>query len=116
MIVGDVAFPKTRRLRKSSEFKLVMNRGKKSVSSELVVFAHPGKADSRLGLVVSKKVGNAVVRNKVKRRLREAFRALRGDLKEPLDIVTIARHRAALVDFKQLTYSLNRSIKRITPS
>lgn len=50
---------------------------------------------SRLGLVVSRKVGNAVERNRVKRRLREVFRASKARLPSPLDVVVVCHPPAA---------------------
>lgn len=50
--------------------------------------------DSRLGVTVSKKVGNAVVRNSVKRRIREWFRGSRASFCAPVDLVVIARQKA----------------------
>ena len=48
---------------------------------------------ARLGVVASRKVGGAVVRNGVKRRLREAFRRLRSDVTSPVDVVIVATRR-----------------------
>lgn len=50
---------------------------------------------SRLGITASRKVGNAVVRNRLKRRLREWFRANRGDLAKPVDLIVMARPEGA---------------------
>lgn len=56
-----------------------------------MVFAHPSDVDvSRLGLTVTKRVGNAVVRNRIKRKLRDAFRRRRFDLPSGLDLVVNA--------------------------
>jgi ribonuclease P protein component len=54
----------------------------------------------RLGLTVSRKVGNAVVRNRVKRRIREWFRRERGCFGGAWDVVVIARREAAALDFE----------------
>lgn len=75
----------------------------------------------RVGIVVSGKVGNAVVRNRVRRRLREALRALLAEGVKPeacrhgaasLDLVVIARPSAAEVDFWELRRSLQRALDR----
>jgi ribonuclease P protein component len=57
-------------------------------------------ASSRLGLTVSRKVGNAVVRNRVKRRIREWFRRERHEFEGVWDVVVIARREAAALDFE----------------
>ena len=79
------------RLTRSAEFDAVYRRGRSSASRHLVAYAFPSELEeSRLGVAVSRKVGNAVVRNKLKRQLRDAFGAL-----EPqptrLDVVLVAR-------------------------
>ena len=69
--------PRSRRLHLKNDFKNVIQTGRKIQGFGLVLWWKPaplGKEDRRLGLVVSRKLGNAVVRNRVKRLLREAFR------------------------------------------
>ncbi len=87
----------TGRLRCKAEFDRVFNSSRKRVKKEVVILAAPApmqdgvSAGRRLGLVVSRKVGNAVCRNLVKRRLRAIFRQLPSTLGENQDIVVIAR-------------------------
>lgn len=68
----------------------------------------------RVGIVVSKKVGNAVVRNRVRRRLREALRALtvEGKVSTTFDLVVIARPSAASADYWQLKDALRYALKK----
>ncbi len=71
----DETFPRSRRLTKEAEFRAVLTRGYRNSSLHLVVYLLPNDLpEPRLGLTVSRKVGNAVARQRVKRRLREAFR------------------------------------------
>ena len=107
-----MSFPKSSRILKKMEYKRVLENGAKVVCHEMVVFAIQSQSP-RLGLVVSRKVGNAVTRNRVKRILREAFRQEINFVRLDLDIVVIARLSAATADFKRVSRSLIRSLERL---
>ncbi|HEY5388738.1 MAG TPA: ribonuclease P protein component, partial [Thermoleophilia bacterium] len=84
------------RLSRSSDFQRIYRRGSSTASRFLVLYSfkrpfEAGPEGPRLGLSVSKKLGGAVVRNRVKRLLREAFRGCAGHLAEEYDLVVIAR-------------------------
>ena len=90
-------FPPHSRLKKRREFKTVLNYGSSRSSRTAVVYAHPSATTQhRLGLIVSRRVGKAVVRNRIKRIMRELFRQRRHELRSssPLDFVVIAKRRA----------------------
>jgi ribonuclease P protein component len=87
---------KRSRLSRSSDFQRIYRQGRSTASRFLVLywFKRPAElADEgpRLGLSVSKKLGGAVIRNRVKRLLREAFRANAEQLAKEYDLVVIAR-------------------------
>lgn len=103
----DQRLRKDERLRARPEFLAVQRRGRRATSDALVavVLRHtsdPPRPFARLGLTVSKKVGNAVVRNRIKRRLREIFRRNKHALPVGCDIVWIARSAAAQASFDDL--------------
>lgn len=86
-----MTFPKTVRLRKSREFEAVYGVRQSAGDNLLVVHGrYNGLAHARLGLTVSRRVGNAVTRNRWKRSLREAFRQVRDRL-PALDLVVSPR-------------------------
>ena len=106
-----LGFPKHHRILKRMDYRRVFNAEIKVVCRELVVFARPVKGPGRIGLVVSKKVGNAVVRNRVKRSLREAFRL--SNTIPPWDIVVVARHTCASSGFHEINSAFLQSRKRL---
>lgn len=84
-------FPKSHRLLTSSDFDRVFAAKQSRADRRLVVYTTANECDHpRLGLVVSRKVGNAVVRGRWKRLLREAFRLLQDEL-PAVDIVCLPR-------------------------
>lgn len=92
------------RLKKNKAFQYVYHRGHSVACHDLVLLVAKGRG-LQVGFSVSKKVGNAVTRNKVKRRLRECFRPLLGDVKNGLYVV-VARPSAANATFQSLQKDL----------
>ena len=85
-------FPRALRLRRGAEFQRVYRRRCSAGDGRLVVHACENSGDHpRLGLSVSRKVGGAVVRNRWKRLLREAFRLSRGELPAGVDLVIVPK-------------------------
>ena len=88
--MAPCAFPKQRRLRKRQQFLHTQANGQKWRSGCLLGLATPNSLGfCRLGLTVTKKVGNAVARNQIRRQLRELFRKNNRAKKLPLDLVLV---------------------------
>ncbi len=84
-------FGKAARIRRRREFLAVQQRGQRLIAGKLVVLAlDAGGRQPRIGITVPGKVANAVIRNRIKRWVRESFRAVAADL-PPVDLVVIAR-------------------------
>jgi len=95
---------KKQHLTKPEQFDLVYKEGNAQADRYLVMKAKPNQLEySRYGISVSKRIGNAVVRNRVKRVLREILRL--NNLNPGWDIVMIARNPASGGDYAQLNKS-----------
>ncbi|MGH7927178.1 MAG: ribonuclease P protein component [Candidatus Binatia bacterium] len=104
-------FPKSARLRKRPEFLRLSRTGRKIHSAHFVIVS--GKnygGETRLGITVSSKVGNAVVRNRIKRCLREFFRRRRHELGKGVDFLLIARDSAAELSSHDIAAEMSRSL------
>jgi ribonuclease P protein component len=85
-------FPRTCRLTARRQFIEVYEKGRRMGSTSLVLFGLPNsRGECRLGITVTRKVGGAVARNRIKRIMREIFRRHRATLTPPLDLVVNAK-------------------------
>lgn len=108
----DVAvsmLPRQLRLSKREDFKRVFQFGKSVANREFVCYTlhNPEVERFRMGVSVSKRIGNAVVRNRVKRLIREVVRIQEEQIPDHLDLVIIARSPARHLDFHGVKRSLN---------
>jgi ribonuclease P protein component len=85
---------KDERLRKSLEFDQLFKKGERYQTENFLVIVHPNQLERRrLGIVVSKKVGKAVVRNRIKRLVREFFRLNKTQFPDSCDLLFVAKRR-----------------------
>ncbi|UJW59583.1 ribonuclease P protein component [Bacillus sp. A116_S68] len=101
------------RLKKNEEFQHVFQRGNSVANRQFVVYqVKKTEQDTiRIGLSVSKKLGNAVVRNRIKRLMKENLRGLVPSLHQNRDVVIIARHPVAEMTYDEIKKSLNHVLK-----
>lgn len=109
------SFSKQARLLASPQYRHVFDQRHSSADQYLIVYAAKnGLPHNRLGLAISKKVGNAVVRNRWKRRIREAFRLNQSELPQGYDWVVLGKrgqeptHTEIVNSFCSLTRRLDR--------
>lgn len=90
-------------VKENYEFRRIYRKGRSAVSPCLVVYCQKNRrGQSRLGVTVSTKLGHAVVRNRVRRRLREIYRLNREKMPAGYDIIIVARVRAAEAPYRKL--------------
>ena len=87
----------------NSDFRRIYAKGKSAVSPSVVVYCRKNRlGTNRVGFTVSKKLGKAVVRNRVRRRLREIMRLSSEKLDQGYDLILVARSRAVDADYRRL--------------
>ena len=84
-------------------FRRLYQKGKSAANKYLVIYCRRnGSSENRIGYTVSSKLGHAVVRNRVRRRLREIYRLHEGQFRPGWDLVVVARSRAVDAPYKKL--------------
>ena len=103
---GEQTLERFRRIRRSSEYERTWREGKRYHTTHFVVILNPGGPYSRLGLTVSRKVGNAVCRNRIKRWIRELFRNNYKKFGQIADVSIIAKRQAGCLTHLQVNQEL----------
>ncbi len=114
MPAAGARFPKSSRLLKHADFDHVYQNGKRQFSGHMTVFALRRDAGApRVGLTVGRALGGAVVRNRIKRRLREAIRRHLQALPGPVDLVINPKKSVLTLDFAELETEVARAFEKI---
>lgn len=101
-------------LKKNYEFRRLYAKGKSAVTPFLVVYARQARRETRrVGFTVSNKLGKAVVRNRVRRRLREIYRLHEAEFVPGAELVVVARGRAVGAQYRQLERAMLDACKRL---
>ena len=99
-------------VKENYEFRRIYRKGKSVVSPAMVLYCQKNRQGrTRLGVTVSTKLGKAVVRNRVRRRLREIWRLNKKDMEPGWDIILVARVRAVDMSYQKLDKTYRRLLR-----
>jgi len=116
MPAGDQSFPKARRISRRGDYLKVQGRGKRLVGRHFVYLWQASQQQhGRLGVTVTRRVAGAVGRNRIKRLVREAYRAL-SPSPPAVDVVVIARAGRTPTRLEQVAAEMARAMRRMTPT
>lgn len=111
--MGKYSLRKSEHLRKNSDFRRVYSKGKSCADHFIVLFVLSNDLEgNRIGLSVSKKIGKAVKRNRVKRLFREVYRLNKDKIIQGIDLIFLARKDVVKLDFSKMEKSILRLYKR----
>ncbi|MBV7275774.1 ribonuclease P protein component [Clostridium thailandense] len=104
---------KVNKIRKNVEFRAIYRRGKSFSNALLVLYIYKNKKNvNRIGISVSKKVGKSVIRNRVKRLIKESYRLNRYGLNIGYDLVFIARNAANGRNYNEIDEAVKNLFKK----
>ncbi|MBM7662212.1 ribonuclease P protein component [Bacillus mesophilus] len=105
---------KQHRIKKNEDFQAVFKKGISTANRQFVIYVldDPGNQTFRIGLSVSKKIGNAVTRNRIKRLIRQVMFEFKDYIKSGKELVIIARKPTADMDYHEVKASLEHVCKR----
>ncbi len=105
--------PRSERLTTSAEFQALFHRGKRIERPSFLVLWRESESGRRVGFAVSRRLKRAVDRNRIRRRLREAYRAARSVAPEALAVILIGKKRILEVEFDVLVGELKNALASI---
>ena len=102
-------------IKRNYEFRRVYNAGKSSATGHIALYCRRSRVRGRnqLGITVGTKVGNAVVRNKVRRRLKEIYRLHEPEIRRGFDLVIVARVKSRDAAYRQLEVDFLRLVDKL---
>ncbi|RKD68086.1 ribonuclease P protein component [Sinobaca qinghaiensis] len=105
---------KMHKLKKNHEFSMVFDKGSSYANRQFVLYVlkKPAQSEYRVGVTVSRKLGNAVTRNRMKRLLREVLKELDDFLDPKKDYVIIARKPALEMEYEELKKSFKHVLRK----
>ena len=105
--------PPNERLRKRESYQLLFQEGRKVQSRSFLLLWHEGGGARRAGFTLSRRIRGAVLRNKARRRVREAYRTSRAFLPQGIQIVFVIRGEALTIEFWELLEEVQRALQAV---
>ncbi len=103
-----------KRLKKNHDFLKVYRKGKSLAQHYIVMYyIANGLKFNRIGFSISKKVGNSVVRNRIRRLIFESFLLQQDKIEQGYDFVFIARKKASVAGFKEVSNNIERLLEKV---
>ena len=104
----------TTTLKRNNDFRRLYAKGRSAVMPTMVIYARSNKSgENRVGFTVTVKLGHAVTRNRVRRRLREIYRLHEPMIARGTDLVVVARGRAVTATYRQLETAFLSACKKL---
>jgi ribonuclease P protein component len=109
-----LGLPRQRRIKQGRDFARARNEGRRLACGCLILnwVGLPARSASRLGVITGRRIGNAVVRSRARRLLREAFRVNQTSLTQPVDVVLVARPSIVDKPFKEVARDYLTALRR----
>lgn len=102
-----VFMKKTTMIKSNRKFRYLYNRGKSLANPWLALYVLKNKqGQNTLGITVNKKIGKAVVRNRIKRLIKESYRLMEDQIKDGYDVIVVSRFKMAHADFHKTDRAL----------
>ena len=109
----DESFSRQNRLGKSTDFRRIFSKGKRTATRFFVIYSLPNHLPfARLGIQIKAKLGNAPKRNYMKRIVREAFRKMKPDFSSTPDVIFIAEKDMTELNYHQLEAEFRKALAR----
>ena len=107
IILGDIIT-----LKRNNDFRRLYSRGRSYGSSVVVIYVMKNRSnDVRVGITTSKKIGKAVLRNRSRRIIREAYRMIADDVRQGVDLVFVARGKTPFVSSNDILRDMKKELK-----
>ena len=101
------------RISRGKEYNCIYNKGRRMAGKYMIVFSKENQlSHNRFGIVTSKKIGNAVIRNRAKRQIREVIRKNLNNLRPGFDVVVVARFNIKDTSFELIEKEFLRLMRK----